>query len=256
MKILRYKFNGEANYGVWEEDGTIKKIKGSIYDKPLNICHETVLPIEDVTLLAPCEPTKIIGIGLNFTDHIEAAGLSIPDEPYIFLRPSSSLNTHDGKVLVKNPEHQIQYEGELAVVIEKKCCDISSKDAYKYIMGYTCANDVTDKTLFLKDGHFGRGKAFDTHCPVGPLIETELDISDLSITTTINGIIKQEGSLKNMVFSVEYIVSFLSKIMTLYPGDLIITGSPAGVGFLHHNDLVEVYIPGIGKLSNRASFLN
>jgi len=256
LKILRYNFNGEVNYGVWQEDGTIKKIKGSIYDKPVNICHETVLTIEDVTLLAPCEPTKIIGIGLNFTDHIEAAGLSIPEEPYIFLRPSSSLNTHNGKVLVKNPEHQIQYEGELAVVIGKICSDISPQDAYKNIMGYTCANDVTDKTLFLKDGHFGRGKAFDTHCPVGPLIETELDISDLSITTTINGIIKQEGSLKNMVFSVEYIVSFLSKIMTLYPGDLIITGSPAGVGFLDHNDLVEVYIPGIGNLSNRVSFLN
>jgi len=256
VKIIRFDYKGQANYGVLEESGKIKKIKGTIDEIPLNICSSPVLNSDEITLLAPCEPTKIIGIGLNFIDHIESVGLNIPEEPYIFIRPSSSLNAHNGTVIINNPDHYVQYEGELAVVMGKKCSKIDPKEARKHILGYTCANDVTDKTLFLKDGHFGRGKAFDTHCPVGPLIETELDISSVSITTTVNGEIRQNGTVKNMVFSVEFLVSFLSEIMTLYPGDLIITGSPAGVGPLVGGDVVEVAIPGIGTLFNQVLYSN
>ena len=254
MKIIRYDYKGQINYGLLEKEGTIKKIIGNVFDVPLNVCSKHILNYEEITLLTPCVPTKIIGIGLNFIDHIEAAGLDIPKEPYIFIRPNSSLNAHNGKVLINNPEHYVQYEGELAIVMGKECSKVDLKEASDYILGYTCANDVTDKTLFLKDGHFGRGKAFDTHCPVGPLIETELDTSGLSITTKVNGDIKQNGNTENMVFSMEYLIAFLSEIMTMYPGDLIITGSPAGVGQLSDGDLVEVSIPGIGTLVNSVSY--
>ena len=250
MKYCRFSYNGEVSYGLKDDyDDKLKRIEGNIFDD--FALTSRFLSEGEITYLPPCVPTKIVVIGLNYRDHIAEAGLPVPDEPYIVTRPLNTLNAHGGDVFLKEPQHLIQFEGELAVIMGKKAKNVIEGDAQKYILGYSCANDITDRTLFKKDGHFGRAKAYDLYCPVGPYVETDPAMGDLEIITQVNGVVRQQGHTGNMVFSVPYLISYLSCFMTLYPGDVILTGSPAGTGPLNPGDEVDVTISSVGTLSNK-----
>lgn len=211
---------------------------------------------EEVLLLPPCAPGKVICLGLNYYDHIREQSLQVPKEPYIIHRPASSVIAHGRDILIRYPDHPIQFEGELALVIGRVCRGVSPKEAMNFAGGVTVANDVTDKFYFKRDGHFGVAKSFDGTCPLGPAIETEFSCEDLSIVTRVNGQVRQRGSTADMVFSCAKIISYLSNIMTLYPEDVILTGSPAGVGMIGPGDEVEIEIQGVGTLLNRAVLTN
>jgi 2-keto-4-pentenoate hydratase/2-oxohepta-3-ene-1,7-dioic acid hydratase in catechol pathway len=195
-------------------------------------------------------PTKIIAIGLNYFDHAKELKMDIPDHPLIFLKPPTSI-IGNGDVIILPPQtKELHYEGELAIVIKEKVKNVSKDEARRFIAGYTCANDVTARDLQRIDGQWTRAKSFDTFCPLGPRIVSDIDPQHLSIITRVNGTVKQNSNTINMIFGVFELVSFISEIMTLLPGDVIITGTPPGVGAIEVGDVVEVEIEGIGVLKN------
>jgi 2-keto-4-pentenoate hydratase/2-oxohepta-3-ene-1,7-dioic acid hydratase in catechol pathway len=197
------------------------------------------------------KPSKIIAVGLNYRDHAEELKMSIPKTPIIFLKPPTSV-IGDGENIIYPPQvGELHYEGELAVVIGKKGKNIKVEDAGKYIKGFTCANDVTARDQQRADGQWTRAKSYDTFCPLGPTLVKKIDPNRLSIKLYLNGEVKQSSNTSNMIFKVEELVSFISGIMTLFPGDIIITGTPPGVGEMKRGDMVEVEIEGIGRLKNR-----
>jgi len=196
-------------------------------------------------------PTKIIAIGLNYHDHAKEMNVSVPEYPLIFMKPPTTVILNGESIIYPHQTKELHYEGELGIVIKEKIKDISKDEAYKFIAGYTCANDVTARDLQRIDGQWTRSKSFDTFCPLGPRIVSYVDpIAGLEIITRVNGNIKQYSNTKNMIFNVYELVSFISHIMTLMPGDVIITGTPPGVGPLVVGDTVEVEIEGIGVLKN------
>ncbi|MEG6568864.1 fumarylacetoacetate hydrolase family protein [Thermoanaerobacterium thermosaccharolyticum] len=209
------------------------------------------LKIDDVKLLSPCEITKAVCVGLNYSDHIEEMGDKRPDEPTLFIKPATAAIGPDDYIVIPKMSERVDYEGELAVVIKKTAKDISEGDALDYVLGYTIANDVTARDLQSKDGQWTRAKSFDTFLPIGPWIETDVDPSNLEIKTYVNGVLKQHSNTKHLIFSVPKLVSFISHIMTLNPGDVILTGTPSGVGPLNSGDVVTIEIEGIGKLTNK-----
>jgi 2-keto-4-pentenoate hydratase/2-oxohepta-3-ene-1,7-dioic acid hydratase in catechol pathway len=196
-------------------------------------------------------PTKIIAIGLNYHDHAKEMNVQVPDYPLIFLKPPTAVIENEGLIMYPPQSKEVHYEGELAIVIKDKVRNISKKEAHHYIAGYTCANDVTARDLQRLDGQWTRAKSFDTFCPLGPRIVSDVDTPYLDITTRVNGVTKQHSNTKNMIFDVYELVAFISVIMTLLPGDVIITGTPPGVGPIEVGDEVEVEIEGIGILKNR-----
>lgn len=207
--------------------------------------------LKDVRLLAPCEPGKILCIGRNYAAHAAEMGNPMPKEPLMFLKPSSSMIGPDEPVVLPEYSKRVEHEGELGVVIGKKCAHLSdSEDALPYILGYTCINDVTARDLQKADVQFTRAKGFDTFCPVGPSIETQLDPRDVLVECRVNGQLRQSGSTALMAYPVEFLVRWISRMMTLQPGDLIATGTPAGVGALISGDTVEVSAAGVGILRN------
>lgn len=246
MKILRFEFQQHIKYGLLQGD----KIQ-SLGGDPFGTLHpERSLNLAEVKLLPPCNPTKIIGIGLNYQEHIKEMGLPISEEPLLFLKPPSALNGPGQAIVLPKAVGAIEYEGELAVVIGKTARFLKEGEALQAILGYTCCNDVTARELQRRDTQFSRAKAFDTFACLGPWIETELDPSRLKLETRVNGVVKQSANTSQMRFSVARLVSFVSEIMTLFPGDVITTGTPSGVGPLKPGDLVEVAIEGIGTLTN------
>jgi 2-keto-4-pentenoate hydratase/2-oxohepta-3-ene-1,7-dioic acid hydratase in catechol pathway len=195
-------------------------------------------------------PTKIIAIGLNYLDHAKELNMEIPEYPLIFMKPPTAV-IEDGETIIYPPQTQeLHYEGELGIVIGKKTRNVSVEEAKDYIAGYTCANDVTARDLQRKDGQWTRSKSFDTFCPLGPRIVKDVDPTNLTITTRVNNVIKQQSNTNQMIFNAFQLVSFISAIMTLLPGDVISTGTPPGVGELLVGDVVEVEIEGIGILRN------
>ncbi len=230
---------------------------GRIYEGNFDIDDDYVyfgnaeMPRRFVKFLPPTEPSKIVAVGLNYVDHAAELSMPLPDEPVIFLKPPSAV-IGDGDPIVLPDVGRIDYEGELAVVIAKECRDVAASDAADYILGYTCFNDVTARDLQAKDGQWTRAKSFDTFAPLGPYIAELDDAGKLSIVTRLNGEVVQKSNTSNMVFDVFELVSFISSVMTLKPGDVIATGTPAGVGQLRHGDVVEVEIEGIGVLRNFA----
>ncbi|PHO07219.1 hypothetical protein BFT35_06990 [Thermoanaerobacterium thermosaccharolyticum] len=209
------------------------------------------LKIDDVKLLSPCEITKAVCVGLNYSDHIEEMGDKRPDEPTLFIKPATAAIGPDDYIVIPKMSERVDYEGELAVVIKKTAKDVSEGDALDYVLGYTIANDVTARDLQSKDDQWTRAKSFDTFLPIGPWIETDVDPSNLEIKTYVNGVLKQHSNTKHLIFSVPKLVSFISHIMTLNPGDVILTGTPSGVGPLNSGDVVTIEIEGIGKLTNK-----
>ena len=246
MKYIRFRFEDTVSYG--QVDGDLVR---ELTNAPYLGADETgrSFSLNSVELLAPVDPEKIVGVGLNFMDHITSQGLSVPVEPYIVHRPRNTLNAHDATVYIR-PEHVAQFEGELVIVIGRKCKNVTPAEAGNYIFGYTIGNDVTEKDFFQRDKHFGVAKSFDGQCPIGPWIVTDYDYRSKNIRTVINGTERQNGSTDSMVFDCETLVSYLSGFMTLMPGDVILSGSPAGVGRLSDGDTVEITVEGIGTLSN------
>ena len=195
-------------------------------------------------------PTKIICIGRNYAEHAKELGNEAPAEPLLFLKPPSALLAHGGTIRYPAASSMVHHEGELAIVIGRRAKDVKRADWREYVRGFTCANDVTARDLQKKDVQFTRGKGFDTFCPVGPRVVEDLDVSNLRVQVRVNGQTRQDGSTSQMIFDCAFLVEYISAIMTLEPGDLILTGTPAGVGPLERGDTVEVEIEGIGVLRN------
>jgi 2-keto-4-pentenoate hydratase/2-oxohepta-3-ene-1,7-dioic acid hydratase in catechol pathway len=205
-------------------------------------------------LLEPIRPSKIVCVGRNYREHAAELGNKMPDEPLLFLKAPSAIIYSGDEIVLPGASQQVEHEGELGVVIGRIARHIpSEEDPLSYVLGYTCVNDVTARDLQRKDVQFTRGKSFDTFCPVGPWIETDIDPGNVVVQTRLNGEVKQKGNTADMAFPVAFLIRYISEIMTLYPGDLIATGTPAGVSRMKHGDTVEVEVSGIGKLVNRVS---
>ena len=253
MRIARYTTGEDPTYGVIEgEPGqeVVLEIQGDPMYQAVVFTGNRV-PLEDVRLLAPIIPrSKVIGIGKNYADHAAEMGSEPPAEPLMFLIPNTAVVGPGDPVVMPRQSSNVHYEGELAVVIGRICKDISPEQVKDVVYGYTCANDVTARDLQKADGQWARAKGFDTFCPLGPWIQTELDTSDLSLVTRLDGEVVQDGTTGDMIHDVATLVSYASQAFTLLPGDVILTGTPAGVGPVETGQRVEVEIEGIGTLSN------
>jgi 2-keto-4-pentenoate hydratase/2-oxohepta-3-ene-1,7-dioic acid hydratase in catechol pathway len=250
MKIGRILYRGTARWAVIE-DTQARLLKHAPY--ATRVLTSQCLPLDKVTLLVPAEPTKIILVGLNYRDHAKEMGFKIPKEPIIFLKPPTTCIAHNETILYPPQVKRLDYEAELAVVIKKRGKNIKESRARDYILGYTCLNDVTARDLQAKDGQWTRAKSFDTFCPVGPWLETECNPDGAMVQLYLNGVLKQQSTTANFIFSLPEIISFISRIMTLMPGDVISTGTPKGVGAMKRGDRVSVVIDGVGTLSNRVA---
>ncbi len=269
MRIARFSRDDTVAYGVVQEsvpDGVASAAIGPDTDgltiaelqgHPFGVGTDSVrytgqsYPVADVRLLAPVLPTKVVAIGKNYADHAREMGGEPPDEPVIFLKPSTSvIGPGDPVARPVKLSERVDFEGELAVVIGRLCRDVPPERVSEVIFGYTCANDVTARDLQAKDGQWTRAKGFDTFCPLGPWIETGLDPSDLELTTTVNGEVKQHARTSQLLHDVTAVVCYVTSVMTLLPGDILLTGTPAGIGPLAYGDRVSVAIQGIGALTN------
>ncbi len=248
MKIYRFRYRKKVLTGVLKEE-FLFPIIGSVFSD-FRIGTSPV-PIGDVRVLPPVLPTKIIGIGRNYKEHAQEMGNPLPEEPLVFLKPPSAVVGHLEAVVQPPSSSRVDYEGEVGVVIRRKTRLLRDDDPVEsVILGYTCVNDVTARDLQAKDVQFTRAKGFDTFAPIGPCVATDLDPSGLRLKTFLNGKLVQSGTTSNLIFSIPYLVRFLSRIMTLNPGDIIATGTPAGVGPTAPGDRVDVQVEGVGVLSN------
>ena len=238
----------EPRAGVVRE-GVVHEVEGSFY----GVWRESgrAWPLAEVKLLPPSNPSKIVCVGRNYREHAAEMGNDVPKEPLIFLKPPSAVIAPEEPILMPSLSKRVDHEGELGIVIGKRCYLLEEgADTRPYILGCTCVNDVTARDLQKSDGQFTRGKGFDTFCPFGPLIETELDQKTATVETLVNGKRRQHAPLTDMVFSVDVILHFISQVMTLEPGDLVATGTPSGIAPLAAGDVVEVIVSGIGTLRN------
>lgn len=208
------------------------------------------LPLDEVRLLAPVTPSKVVCVGRNYREHAAELGNKMPDEPLLFLKAPSAVIASGDPIELPGASQQVEHEGELGVVIGKVARNVV-EDPLSYVAGFTCVNDVTARDLQRKDVQFTRAKSFDTFCPVGPWIVTDLDPANVTVITRLNGEVKQQGNTADMAFDVTFLIRYISAIMTLYPGDLIATGTPAGVSRMKHGDVVEVEVSGVGILKNQ-----
>ena len=248
MKIYRYRQNNKISYGILRGE-FLYRIDGSIF-RSFRVTHQKV-SIGDVVLLPPVKPSKIVAIGANYLKHAMEMGRKLPEEPLIFLKPPSAVVGPNDIIVYPKMAKRVDYEGELAFIIKKRARLLKESDGSdSYILGYTCFNDVTARDLQEKDGQFTRAKSFDTFAAVGPCIETDIDPSRLRLKTFVNGKLRQSANTSSQIFTVPFLLRFISNIMTLIPGDIITTGTPAGVGPLSPGDRVDVQIEGIGTLSN------
>ena len=247
MKYVRFEFQGVASHGILS-DNRIQVLQGDIFNQP--VVTGCIIELSDVRLMAPCTPSKAVCIGLNYRDHAEEMKHDLPKEPLFFLKPSSSLNDPEGEIHYPVISQNVHHEAELAVVIGKTAKHIKAAQAYDFVFGYTCANDVTARDIQKNDGQWTRGKGFDTFMPIGPWIETELDPHTLDIKGLVNGQLRQSSNTKNLIFRIPELIEFVTQVMTLYPGDVILTGTPSGVGPMEVGDTVTVEIEGIGALNN------
>ena len=254
MRIVRFVAQGRAKYGILYQD-TIQGLRGSPFthfqhlNSPSTLDGSTYI-LDKVRLLAPCLPTKIVCLGLNYRSHIEEMKLPIPSVPLIFLKPSTAVIGPTDKIVLPPGWNRIDFEGELGVVIGKKAKDVPEERAKEYVLGYTCFNDVSDRHAQAADGQWTRAKGYDTFAPIGPWIETEAEPDNLKLETYLNGELRQSASTSDLLFGISKLISFVSSIMTLLPGDVIATGTPSGVGPMKPGDVVEVRIEKIGTLKN------
>lgn len=259
MKICRFidPETQRPSFGLIEGD-EIFRLRGEIPEGNLSLeGAEASVKLAEALLLAPVAPSKIVCVGRNYREHAAELGNEMPTEPLLFLKAPSAVVRDGDSIELPEFSRRVEHEGELAVVIGRKCRRVSEdEDPFSYVLGYTCLNDVTARDLQRRDVQFTRAKSFDTFCPVGPHIVTGLDPSDLSVQTRVNGEIRQNGRTSAMAFPVPYLIRYISHVMTLEPGDLIATGTPAGVGPLRHGDTVEVEVEGVGVLRNPVRMQN
>jgi 2-keto-4-pentenoate hydratase/2-oxohepta-3-ene-1,7-dioic acid hydratase in catechol pathway len=249
MRYIRFQKKGqvEINYG-WIDGDRVGLLEGSPFQP--NRRQPPAITLSEVNLLAPLLPGKIICVGRNYLEHVREHEVDVPEVPLLFMKPPSAVIGPGDTILLPSASQQVEFEAELAVVVGSSMCQIPVEQVGRYVLGYTAANDVTARDLQRKDGQWTRAKGFDTFCPLGPWIETELDPSDATVICRVNGVVRQMASTKEMIFSVPHILAFLSAIMTLEAGDVVLTGTPAGVGPLLPADRVQVDIGGIGILEN------
>ncbi len=256
MRWIRYQYQDEPPRYGWVErtptkEGETLKV-GAVHGTPFGERQreEATLPWEAIRVLPPVRPSKIICVGRNYAAHAAEHQAEVPEIPLIFLKPPSALIGPGDTIILPPQSQQVEHEAELAVVIGKRGRWIAPEEAQEYILGYTIANDVTARDLQRRDGQWTRGKGFDTFCPLGPWIDTDFDPADALITCRVNGDVRQMGSTRDMVFRIPQLLAFISSVMTLEPGDVILTGTPAGVSPLHDGDSVEVEIADLGVLQN------
>jgi 2-keto-4-pentenoate hydratase/2-oxohepta-3-ene-1,7-dioic acid hydratase in catechol pathway len=255
MRIARFSYGDPAAagfaFGVIDGEPGFELVT-AIDSHPFGEINRTSvsMPLAGVRLLPPVLPSKVVAIGKNYADHAREMGGEPPDEPVLFLKPSTSVIGPGAPIVYPEISHHVDFEGELAVVIGRLCRDVPVERAFEVILGYTCANDVTARDLQRQDGQWARGKGFDTFCPIGPWIETELDPSDLAISTAVNGETKQDSRTSLLLHDIPKLIAFASAAMTLLPGDVLLTGTPAGVGPVLPGDQIDVTIEGIGTLTN------
>lgn len=247
MKIVRYQDGVNIKYGVIEGEA-VREMEGD----PFGHFHLTsgTRKIGEVRLLSPCQPSKIVALGLNYRDHAEEVKLPIPDKPLLFIKPSTSVIGPGEAIIYPEMSKRVDYEAELAVVIKKIAKRVPEEKAGDYILGYTCLNDVTARDLQPKEGQWTTAKGFDTFCPIGPWIVTDIDPHQLEISSYLNGERRQHSNTRQLIFGPHQLIRFISCVMTLLPGDVIATGTPSGIGPMAIGDEIDVVIEGIGTLSN------
>jgi len=261
MKYCRFQWNGEAHYGLVESVAGHDSIVRLLLTPPeeadgdmesLRTRRVEAIPLAEAALLPPVRPSKIVCVGRNYREHAAELGHDVPKEPLIFLKATSALLAPGGTVRRPKLSQRVDHEGELGVVIGKTCYQPApGADIRQYILGYTCVNDVTARDLQNKDGQWSRAKGFDTFCPVGPLVTDEIDPwAGIGVETRVNGDIRQQGNTRDFIFTLDVVIRYIAQAMTLFPGDLIPTGTPAGVGPLVAGDVVEVSVEGAGVLRN------
>jgi 2-keto-4-pentenoate hydratase/2-oxohepta-3-ene-1,7-dioic acid hydratase in catechol pathway len=252
MKLCRFTHQThlEPRYGIIEENFVRPLIDADAFgSRPRT--HSDRIPLSEVRLLAPVTPSKIVCVGRNYREHAAELGNAMPSEPLLFLKAPSAIIASNEVIKLPPESVQVEHEGELGVVIGRVAsCLTAEQDPLAYVLGYTCVNDVTARDLQRQDVQFTRAKSFDTFCPVGPFIVTDINPADVALITRVNGEIRQNASTSAMAFSVAYLLRYISRVMTLLPGDLIATGTPAGVSRLSDGDVVEVEVEGIGVLKN------
>ena len=257
MQYCRFQSQDGPAYGLVEDRGGELVVTASFVSLESSD-RATIIPpatLNTLSLLSPVTPTKIVCVGRNYRDHAKELGNDVPAEPLLFYKPPSSLLTPGGIVLMPKASERVDFEGELAVIIAKRARKLKhDQDLSAYIHGFTLANDVTARDLQKKDGQWARAKGFDTFCPVGPIVNTEISLSEiesgLTIETHVNGELRQHGSTADFIFSLPVLLEYITAAITLEPGDLLLTGTPAGVGPLKSGDEVTISIPGLGQLSN------
>jgi 2-keto-4-pentenoate hydratase/2-oxohepta-3-ene-1,7-dioic acid hydratase in catechol pathway len=251
VRIARFRDpeSGFARRGIVKDDAVFAAAGDQIDN--LDDLQE-IGPVDEVDVLAPVSPGKIICVGLNYVAHVTErdATRAIPEEPVLFMKPPTAVIGPGQAIEIAHLDHATDYEAELAVVIGRTARDVSESDALSHVFGFTCGNDVSDRVLQKKDGQWVRAKGFDTYCPLGPWIETELDLAGAPVLSRLNGEVRQSATTTDMIFSVPFLVSFISKVMTLNPTDVIMTGTPFGVAPLRPGDEIEVEVGGIGTLRN------
>src|SRR5918996_5142621 len=249
MRLVRFRHGDRIATGAVDRGSDeVRILRGTFFEDPLPT-GET-LALGDVLLLAPVLPSKLVCVGRNYVAHAEEWGLDVPEEPLLFLKPSTAVIGPGDPIRLLPISRRIDYEGELAVVIGRLARGVRAEDAFKFILGYTCANDVTLRDLQKADDQWARAKGFDGSCPLGPWIETDLDPNEATVRTRLNGEVRQQGQTSDMVFGVATLIEYVTSFMTLLPGDVILTGTPEGVGKLSPGDVVEVEVDGIGTLAN------
>lgn len=253
MRIVRFSDGGSPRYGALEDDSTrVVVLKGDPLFSPVEPSGQ-IVELEEIRLLSPVIPrSKVVGVGKNYADHAREMGGEAPDHPILFLKPNTSVIGPDDPIVLPSWSQEVHHEAELAVVIKTLAKDVEPDDVDDVILGYMCANDVSARDAQRADGQWTRAKGFDTACPLGPwiVVDPELDVTDLRVTATVNGELRQSDTTANMLTPVRELVSYVSKVFTLLPGDVIITGTPAGVGPIVEGDHVDIAIQGVGTLSN------
>jgi len=247
VRLVRFRSGSRIATGAVQGE-YVRPLRGTFFEEPILTGED--IPLEDVRLLAPVLPSKVVAVGKNYAAHAAEFGSEVPEEPIIFLKPSTSVSGPDDPIPYPDTSQRVDHEGELALVIGRLARKVSAEEASKYVLGYTCANDVTARDLQLKDGQWTRAKGFDGFCPLGPWIETEFDPTDVALECRVNGEVRQAARTSDLAYGPAALVEFVTRVMTLLPGDVILTGTPDGVGPLQVGDRVEVDIEGIGVLAN------
>ncbi|MCX6397632.1 MAG: fumarylacetoacetate hydrolase family protein [Propionibacteriales bacterium] len=244
--------SGEVDeFGIPDEDCRIVGLHGDPLHVGLHLSNKEYA-LSSVRLLSPVIPrSKVVGIGRNYAAHAREMGGDVPDEPLMFIKPNTSVIGPEDPIFYPRQSNEVHYEGELAIVISRPCREVPAAKYADVIQGYTVGNDVTARDLQRKDGQFTRAKGFDSFCPLGPWIETELDPADLAVKTYVNGDLKQDGRTSDMIFGIPELIEYVTSVMTLLPGDVILTGTPEGVGPVQPDDEIEIFIEGIGNLTNK-----